>query len=111
MFVKTTVLGASALAFAWYCAPQAVAETAAHDDPPGCFDVIAISPQALKAGSILVNRCSGETWLLMADQATSQGHMVYRWHPIRRASEEAAGLAAGLIGSADSVAKRKGSAR
>ncbi|HET9149500.1 MAG TPA: hypothetical protein VFO61_03380 [Alphaproteobacteria bacterium] len=109
MFTKTVVLGAMASALC--CGSQALAETPAHDDPPGCFDVIAISPQALKAGSILVNRCSGETWLLMADQAASQGHMVYRWHPIRRASEEAAALAAGLRGSADSVGKGKTSAR
>lgn len=109
MFTKTIALGAVALA--WCCGPQAFAATPAHDDPPGCFDVISISPQAVKAGSILVNRCSGDTWLLMADQAGSQGHTVYRWHPIRHASEEAAGLSAGIVGAAGSLRKEKTSAR
>jgi hypothetical protein len=93
MLTKTIML--SAVVFACFCGPQAFAATAAHDDPPGCFDVIPISPQALKTGSILVNRCSGDTWLLMPDPVKSHGHTVYSWHPIPRASGEATAASAG----------------
>ena len=46
----------------------------------GCFEVVAA--QGNLAGSILLNRCSGETWLLVKTNATENGSSAYRWRPI-----------------------------
>jgi hypothetical protein len=39
-------------------------------------------------GSILINRCTGQTWVL-AKAAAGKGAYTYRWYPILSGNEEA----------------------
>lgn len=39
-------------------------------------------------GSVLINRCTGQTWML-AKGAVSKGSVAYRWYPIASGAEEA----------------------
>jgi hypothetical protein len=62
---------------------------AAPTAPPSgaCFEVVANGPDALPNGPILVNRCTGATWLLvrtpLADQkGAATGSFTYVWEPL-----------------------------
>ena len=55
--------------------------------PPGCFTVeMSHSTQ----GSILLNRCTGKTWLLLCIRNDTAG-CAFRWAPIPDATEPAGG--------------------
>lgn len=43
---------------------------------------------ATLVGSILINRCTGQTWLL-ARAAAGKGAVAYRWYPILSGTDEA----------------------
>ena len=53
-----------------------------------CFNVVAGPSEMQPAGAILVNRCSGQTWMLLRIyQPSARGNPSYRWSAI--ASEAA----------------------
>ena len=68
-----------------------------QDDPTTrqCFEVT-MAPRTGGAGfstdpsnSILLNRCTGETWLMVETSAGKTGQFVFRWYPITTGSSEA----------------------
>jgi hypothetical protein len=65
-----------------------VPERAGAQLQDGCFEVVAA--QGNLAGTILLNRCSGETWLLVKTNATENGSPVYRWRPVAVEETESA---------------------
>jgi hypothetical protein len=66
----------------------ALAATPAPNSPSGaCFDVVANGPDAQANGPILLNRCTGATWLLvrtpiMESNGTDEGNFTYMWEPL-----------------------------
>jgi hypothetical protein len=70
--------------------PRAFAEDAAGAPPSGaCFDIA--RPQTpTAAGAILLNRCTGETWILTRSRTRSGKAFAYRWRPIARGTAELA---------------------
>ena len=59
--------------------------------PPGCFTVeISHSTQGNPQGSILLDRCTGKTWLLLCIRNDTAG-CAFRWAPIPDATEPAGG--------------------
>jgi hypothetical protein len=67
--------------FAPACCPATGA--LAQEQPGACFDVIANANDSGPAGAILLNRCNGQTWLLVRTyQPAGKGappQFVYRW--------------------------------
>jgi hypothetical protein len=61
------------------------AVTAQAQDAPtpngACFDV-ARPPGGEAAGAILVNRCTGRTWILVGGRKRHGDQVAYRWMPI-----------------------------
>jgi hypothetical protein len=55
---------------------------------PGCVEIVALRSDAHPAGAILLNRCSGQTWMLVRYQSTVRGSPVYRWSAIASDSNE-----------------------
>ena len=59
-----------------------------------CFDVVIPHPGGAFTGgtfsthSILVNRCTGDTWMLDLIQIDKNGNRGWRWFPIPTASSE-----------------------
>ncbi|MET0631482.1 MAG: hypothetical protein ABWY47_17660 [Xanthobacteraceae bacterium] len=55
----------------------------AQEQRGACFDVLAGPAEMKPAGAILLNRCNGQTWILVrtyqAPAKGSPGHFVYRW--------------------------------
>jgi hypothetical protein len=64
------------------------------ESPTGaCFDVIPAQAKSFPTAAILVNRCNGQTWLLVrtqTDQRLQTGGFAYRWRPITIERAEAA---------------------
>ena len=59
--------------------------------PPGCFTVeMSHSTQGNPQGSILLDRCTGKTWLLLCIRNDTAG-CAFRWAPIPDATEPASG--------------------
>jgi hypothetical protein len=59
--------------------------------PPGCFTVeMSRSTQGNPQGSILLDRCTGKTWLLLCIRNDTAG-CAFRWAPIPDATEPAGG--------------------
>jgi hypothetical protein len=59
--------------------------------PRGCFTVeISHSTQGNPQGSILLDRCTGKTWLLLCIRNDNAG-CAFRWAPIPDATEPAGG--------------------
>jgi len=54
-----------------------------------CFDVVR-SSNGETAGAILVNRCTGRTWILVANKNGDSDRVTYRWVPIETAESEPA---------------------
>jgi hypothetical protein len=55
--------------------------------PMACFEVTVTQARPSLTDAILLNRCSGETWLLVRTHKTDHlapttGGFVYRWRPI-----------------------------
>jgi hypothetical protein len=49
----------------------------------GCFEIVAARSESHPSGSILLNRCSGQTWMLVqAYPSPAGGTAVYRWSAI-----------------------------
>jgi hypothetical protein len=70
----------------------AAATTQAQDVPTpsgACFDV-ARTPGGEPAGAILVNRCTGRTWILVGGRKRHGDQVAYRWVPIATANAELA---------------------
>lgn len=64
--------------------PASAAETPAPAKPPGtpaCFD-LSQTHDFVASGEILLNHCTGDTWLLVKTSADMEGGFVYRWRPI-----------------------------
>jgi hypothetical protein len=62
-----------------------------QQQPPGCFTVeMSHSTQGNPQGSILLDRCSGKTWLLLCIRNDNAG-CAFRWAPIPDATEPAGG--------------------
>jgi hypothetical protein len=65
----------------------AITTAGAQQQPPqqpqesseGCFTVV--THAATAAGSILLNRCTGKSWLLVTTR-TGSGTVTLRWYPI-----------------------------
>jgi hypothetical protein len=81
---RARYITAGALITLWSGAALAQASTS----QPGCFDVVASRSDAHPAGTILLNRCSGQTWLLVRYQSSVRGSSVYRWSTIASDSNE-----------------------
>jgi hypothetical protein len=70
-----------AAAFLGFAAGGALAQGSAS--PATCFDVLAGPSEAQPAGAILLNRCNGQTWILVRTyQAPARSNPVYRWSAI-----------------------------
>jgi hypothetical protein len=68
-----------------------------------CFDVVPTTGDA-PFGPILINRCTGATWLLVREDApdmkgTPTGKFTFRWHPLGSAANEVILGPRGLPGS------------
>src|SRR5262245_23455231 len=62
-----------------------------QQQPPGCFTVeMSHSTQGNPQGSILLDRCTGKTWLLLCIRNDTAG-CAFRWAPIPDATEPAGG--------------------
>ena len=47
-----------------------------------CFEVLVGPSETKPAGAILLNRCNGQTWLLVRTYEASRGSLIYRWSAI-----------------------------
>jgi len=66
----------------------AMAQTARPAVPSGaCFDVVRAFSGEL-AGSILINRCSGRTWVMVSGQRDHSDQLAYRWMPVATGGAE-----------------------
>src|SRR5215470_16639213 len=54
-----------------------------------CFSIITGNSERPDAGAFLLNRCSGESWILLRARQ-SKGGLSYRWSPIAGPSERPA---------------------
>jgi len=62
---------------------------AAQDAPKGaCFDIIAGNTDTQLAGTILLNRCSGQTWILVRNQRRTADGSRYQWSLLANAPRE-----------------------
>jgi hypothetical protein len=56
------------------------------EQPIVCFEIIAMPTNPVVSGPMLVNRCSGETWVLVRQPVETNGKetgsFVYMWSPI-----------------------------
>jgi hypothetical protein len=78
-------------AFLTAMAGSATAESSGRSDV--CFDVLAVRPEAGLVGTILVNRCNGQTWILVRDYQSptkkkSAGTPGYRWSLVQKTLTE-----------------------
>jgi hypothetical protein len=76
-------------------ARKSPATTDAAQSSKQCFDIV-MPPRggqsiiANAGDSILLNRCTGDTWLLVKTSAGKTGNnFVYRWYPLKTGSDEA----------------------
>jgi hypothetical protein len=65
---------------------RASAQTLTERPTGACFDITPAQARPSLTGVILLNRCNGETWLLVRTHETTQrlqtSGFVYRWRPI-----------------------------
>ena len=59
-----------------------------------CFDVVPMTDNAVPYGPIMINRCTGVTWLLVREnvfdtKGNPTGKFAFRWHPLSSAGNEA----------------------
>src|ERR1700737_4325833 len=47
-----------------------------------CFEILAGPSRTQPAGAILLNRCDGQTWILVRTYEVPMGSLVYRWSAI-----------------------------
>jgi len=70
-------------------AGQAQAQAAPEPAVASCFEVIPPQGRLRLAGPILLNRCNGDSWVLVRTYA-GDDRLVYRWRPIAIERREAA---------------------
>jgi hypothetical protein len=71
-------------------ASAAFAQSSAPAAPSGaCFEVVR-SSNGETGGAILVNRCTGKTWILIASKSGDSDRVTYRWATIETAATESA---------------------
>jgi hypothetical protein len=64
---------------------EAIAQALEASQPSGaCYEIIAGREATRVEGAILLNRCSGQTWIL------TRTHLAYRWSPIATAETQVA---------------------
>ena len=68
---------------------QARAQAAPEAAVATCFEVVRPQGRLRLTGPILLNRCSGESWVLVRTYA-GDDRLVYRWRPIAIERREAA---------------------
>jgi hypothetical protein len=94
MEVKTmgySMLNLGVIVFAVLSAVIAYPVMSSAQTPPqsdACFDVVEPGQRSELSISMLVNRCTGATWLLVRhqsidDKGRSIGQFTYTWHPIQ----------------------------
>jgi hypothetical protein len=55
----------------------------AQDTQAGaCFNIIVGNADKPEAGAFLLNRCSGQSWILVRARSASKGSPSYRWSPV-----------------------------
>lgn len=74
---------------------RAIAQSETERPAVACFEVTLAQTKPSLTGVMLLNRCSGETWLLVRTHNTDQlspttSGFVYRWRPIAIDREEKA---------------------
>lgn len=75
---------------------RALAQAPEAMQPNGaCFEVVATHAGTQPEGAILLNRCSGQTWMLVRTRQPSEkdgngGQGAYRWSPIKTADTQVA---------------------
>jgi hypothetical protein len=63
-----------------------------ESEPPSraCFDIVR-STRDCAAGTILLNHCTGQTWMLVRNQTRRNNQVAYRWMPIAVSNSELIG--------------------
>ncbi len=62
-------------------------DTAATNSSGACFDIVR-PLTAAAAGAILLNRCTGQTWILVRSRTKNSKAFAYRWRPIAHSTTE-----------------------
>jgi hypothetical protein len=87
----TGCLAGGGLLLALSTVPAGAQQQQPQQPPPGCFTVeMSHSTQGNPQGSILLDRCTGKTWLLLCIRNDTAG-CAFRWAPIPDATEPAGG--------------------
>ena len=87
----TGCLAGAGLLLALSTVPAGAQQQQPQQPPPGCFTVeMSHSTQGNPQGSILLDRCTGKTWLLPCMRNDTAG-CAFRWAPIPDATEPAGG--------------------
>jgi hypothetical protein len=87
----TGCLAGAGLLLALSTVPAGAQQQQPQQPPPGCFTVeMSHSTQGNPQGSILLDRCTGKTWLLLCIRNDTAG-CAFRWAPIPDATEPAGG--------------------
>jgi len=87
----TGYLAGAGLLLALSTVPAGAQQQQPQQPPPGCFTVeMSHSTQGNPQGSILLDRCTGKTWLLPCMRNDTAG-CAFRWAPIPDATEPADG--------------------
>jgi hypothetical protein len=53
----------------------------------GCFSIVTGNTDRPEAGAFLLNRCTGQSWILMRAHQSAKGGHSYRWSPIAGPSD------------------------
>jgi hypothetical protein len=87
----TGCLASAGLLLVLSTVPAGAQQQQPQQPPPGCFMVeMSHSTQGNPQGSILLDRCTGKTWLLLCIRNDTAG-CAFRWAPIPDATEPAGG--------------------
>ena len=87
----TGCLAGAGLLLALSTVPAGAQQQQPQQPPPGCFTVeMSHSTQGNPQGSILLDRCTGKTWLLLCIRNDTAG-CAFQWAPIPNATEPAGG--------------------
>jgi hypothetical protein len=96
--VSIVLITAALPALAQTPASPAAAENPAPAIPASpstlCYEVVSTTASTLPYAPLLVDRCTGRTWLLAGDrvadaQGKPTGAFAFRWHPLGNTAEEA----------------------
>ena len=67
------------------CSPGVFGPAAAYGQSASpCFEIIAPHPRGEPRSPVLIDKCSGSTWLLTRTRAT-QARAAYHWQPLQMA--------------------------